>query len=89
VSNAVRLAWIAVAGPVAYFNFGPLALIAVFCLSEAAAAPYFLWKLKQYDLLNLREEFFIIAAMLIGAAIGYGCYASIEAMIAAGTLPDF
>ncbi len=89
VSNAVRLAWIALAGPLVYFNFGPLALIAVFCLAEAAAAPYYLWKLKQYDLLNLREEFFIIIAMLVGAAIGYGCYASVEAMIAAGTLPDF
>lgn len=89
VGNAVRLAWIAVTGPIAYIYFGPLALIAAFCLAEVAAAPYTLWKLKQYDLLNLGEEFFIIAAMLVGAAIGYGCYVSVEALIAAGTIPDF
>lgn len=89
VSNGVRLAWIALMGPLAYIYLGPLALIAVFCLAEAAALPYFLWKLKQYELLKISEELLIIGVMLIGGAIGYICHRSAEAMIAAGILPNF
>ncbi|MAW81657.1 MAG: hypothetical protein CMI63_15570 [Parvularcula sp.] len=88
-ANVLRLGWIAVAGPIAYIGIGPLALIAVFCLAETAALPYFLWHLKRYDLLDLREESYLIGAMLVGAAIGYVCYMASEALIASGALPNF
>ena len=89
VGNVIRLVWVFSAGPVAYLNFGPLALIAVFCLSEAAVVPYFLWQLKRYELLDVKEELLIALFAVIGAATGYACYASVEALIAAGHIPSF
>ncbi len=88
-ANIIRLAWIAVAGPLAYIYAGPLALIAAFCLAEVAAVPYFLWNLNRYDLLKIREELFTVGAALAGAAIGYGCYAGVESLIASGAIPKF
>lgn len=89
MANAVRLAWIAVAGPPAYLLGGPLALVAVFCLAETAALPYLLWQLKRFGLLRLQEEGLILAAALAGAIMGFASYASVEALIAAGTIPSF
>lgn len=88
-ANMIRLAWIAIAGPLAYIYAGPLALIAAFCLAEVAAIPYFFWHLKRFDLLKIREELFLAAAMLAGAAIGYACYATAESLIASGAIPKF
>ena len=89
IANILRLGWIIVAAPAAYLLSGPLALVLVMCLAQAAALPYIWWKLKGYGLLRGREEALILLVACVGAAVGYGCHAASEALIAAGVLPNF
>ena len=88
-ANIVRLIWMAVAGVASYMLWGPLALVAALCLAQASSIPYLLWQQKRFDLLKLKEEALILGVTIAGAAVGYACYASVEALIAAGTIPNF
>lgn len=88
-SNFVRLGWVLVAGPIAYFQFGPLAVVIVMCLAEAVTIPYFWWKLRRFELFSLRSELLVLAAAAIGIALGYAANAASDALIAAGYLPSF
>ncbi|WP_165793625.1 oligosaccharide flippase family protein [Hyphococcus luteus] len=88
-ANMIRLCWIMLAGFAAYILAGPLALVAALCLAELSAVPYLLWQLKRFGLLRLKEETFILGAAAAGAAIGFACYAGVEALIAAGIIPNF
>ncbi len=88
-SNIIRLCWMGVAGSAAYFLAGPLALVAALCLAQLSAVPFLFWHLHRFGLLRLREEALIAVTALAGAAIGFGCYAGAEALIAAGAIPNF
>ncbi|MEM8770333.1 MAG: oligosaccharide flippase family protein [Pseudomonadota bacterium] len=88
-ANIIRLAWLAVAGPAAFFLFSPIAVIIVISLAEAALIPFYFYMQKKRCIFKLSEEILPLAAALIGAAIGYGCYRFAEALIASGYLPTF
>lgn len=88
-ANVIRLCWIVLAGFPAYALAGPLALVAVLCLAELSAVPYLFWQLKRFGLLRLREEALIFGAAAAGAGVGFACYAGVEALLAAGIIPNF
>ncbi|MEE2691319.1 MAG: oligosaccharide flippase family protein [Pseudomonadota bacterium] len=88
-SNIVRLIWIALAAPLGYYYFGVIGLVFAFALLEAAAAAYWVVKLKQAGILNIREELYILGAAGAGAAIGFGADRLAAELIASGVLPSF
>lgn len=88
-ANMFRLVWMVAAGWAGYLLGGPLALIAALCLAQAAALPYLMWQLKRFGILRLKEEALVLGSTAAGAAVGFACYAGVEALIAAGVLPNF
>lgn len=88
-SNIIRVPWVIIVGGGAYFYQGPIAMIAMICLAEAALIPYYFYQLRRYKLLNLSEEAIAASVALLGGLIGYGCYQGVEALIAAGRIPSF
>ncbi len=89
IANILRLAWVAVAAPVAYFQFGPIAVIVAMALADVALWPFFLYQQKRFGLLRLREEAVLLLFAGVGALIGYGAYRAALAAISAGAIPDF
>ena len=89
VSNILRLLWVLIAGPIAYFAYGPFAVIVVLIVKEAVMIPYFWWNLHTRGLLNFREEGYIIGAALLGYGIGFAGDHIATALIQAGLLPSF
>jgi len=89
VTNATRVAWIATAGPIAFFQFGPLAVIVAISLASYPALPFCWWRLNRYGLFKAREEFYVVAVAAVGAAIGHGVQSAAAWLVAAGYLPSF
>lgn len=88
-SNIVRIAWVLIAGTIAYFQFGPLAVVIVLSLAEAAAIPYFWWNQRRFGLFSIWSELSVYGTAAIGAALGFAGQTAVNAMIAAGYLPSF
>ncbi len=89
IANILRLVWVLVAGPIAFFQAGPLAVVVVMSLTEIMLLPFFWWQQKRHDLLMVSEELFIFGAAAVGFLIGYVGNAAIHALISAGYLPSF
>lgn len=89
LGNVMRLAFIAVAAPFSYFQFGPLAVLVVLMLSEAVPAPYFWWRLQRLGLFDWRWEGAFAAAAAVGYCIGTVGQWAILSMVATGLLPRF
>jgi O-antigen/teichoic acid export membrane protein len=88
-ANVLRLIWVAIAAPTAYFLYGPIAVIIAMSLADVALAPFFLFQQKKFNLLRVGEELLIPLAAGVGAAIGYAAYRGAIAAISAGLIPDF
>ena len=88
-ANLIRMGWMVAAGVTAYVLWGPIALVAVLCLSQLAAVPYLFWHLNRYGLLRLKEEGIVMASALAGAAVGFGINSGVVALIANGVIPKF
>lgn len=89
ISNVLRFIWILIAGPIAYLQYGPFAVVVVLCLADAAVIPFFWLQQRRFGLLKVREELIIPVCALAGGAIGYACYSVVETLIAAGRIPSF
>lgn len=70
-ANVVRLVWLAIAGPIGFFVFGPIGVIGAVGLMEGAAMVYFSVVLRRARLFDLREEAGFLGCIVAGAAIAY------------------
>lgn len=89
VANILRLTWVLVAAPIAYFQIGPLAVIVVMSLTEVVLLPFFWWQLHRRGLLKVSEELFIFGVAAVGYTIGFAVEWAANAAIAAGLIPAF
>ncbi len=89
IANILRLVWVLVAAPIAYFQIGPLAVIVVMSLTEVVMLPFFWWQLHRRGLLKVSEELFIFGAAAVGYLIGFVVNWAAHAAIAAGLIPAF
>jgi O-antigen/teichoic acid export membrane protein len=88
-TNLLRLGWLAAAGPLGYFGFGPLGVIAA---ASTVELPVILWcwrGLGRLGVLRIREDALLLVAAAIGAGAGFAANAAVNALIAAGTIPSF
>lgn len=88
-ANLVRLAWVFAAGSIAFFQFGPLGVVVVMSLAEAATVPFFWWRQRRFDLFNIKDELMAYGAAGVGAALGLAAQTAAAALVAAGYLPAF
>lgn len=89
LANIWRISWAAIAGPAAYFLFGPIAVIIAMNLAEIALLPFYFYHQSKFGVLKFREELIIPALAIVGGVIGYGLYKLALYLIAAGHIPNF
>ncbi len=89
IANILRLTWVLIAAPLAYYQIGPLAVIVVMSLTEVVMLPFFWWHLRRHGLLKVSEELFIFGAAGAGFMIGYALDGAARAAVAAGLIPAF
>ncbi len=89
LANILRLAWVLVAGPIAYFYMGPLAVVVVMSLTEIVLLPFFWWYQRRRNIMNVSEELFIFGIAAVGFIIGFALDATVHGLIASGRLPSF
>lgn len=70
--NIGRIAWLAIGGPIAFFNGGVLAFLAVLASVEVPAYFCGIYRLRQLGLLRRRMEALAFIVILIGAVVGIG-----------------
>ncbi|GAB4520828.1 MAG: hypothetical protein Kow00133_07500 [Amphiplicatus sp.] len=87
--NVIRLVWFAALGPAAYVTLGPVGVVAALMTAEAPVAVYNWFKLRRYGALNWREEGWLALAALLGAGLGWGANAAVNALIGRGVIPAF
>lgn len=85
----IRLGWVVVGGLGAFYLFSPRAVIVALSLTELAALPYMLWRLRQAGFFKAQEELYIVAAAFLGIAIGLLGNFGIESLVSIGFLPRF
>lgn len=89
MSNFLRLTWVLIAGLIAFVQFGPLAVVIVMSLAEAATIPYFWWHQRRFGVLKLSWELLVYVVAAVGAALGFAAMKAADALVAAGYLPSF
>lgn len=87
--NALRFAWVVVAGVLGYWRFGVMGLVAAFGLVEVAPAIFWWIWLRRNGLFDPIAEFAPLLAACGGAAIGYGLDRLVTHLILAGVIPSF
>jgi O-antigen/teichoic acid export membrane protein len=88
-ANIVRLAWIAIAAPLAFYLYGLMGLVTAFATIEVAAVCYWWWRVGKTGYLDWREEALPLAAAALGGAIGFAADRLVSFLIAANALPAF
>lgn len=69
-ASAIKLGWLALAGPVGFLAGGPIGLVLVVGLMELPAMLLRWWQLGRYSLLRLPEELAMLAIGWVGIALG-------------------
>lgn len=69
-ASAIKLAWLALIGPLGFAWAGPIGLVLAVGLMEVPAMLLRWWQLQRYGLLNLTEEFGMLAVGGIGLGLG-------------------
>ena len=85
----LQLVWVLSAGPIAYFQYGPLAVVIVMSLTRFALFPFFWWNLIRHKLFNFLEELYYVAAIAAGLLIGLATNWLGFWLIEHGYLPSF
>lgn len=80
-ASAIKLAWLAVAGPVGFFAGGPLGLVAVVGLMELPAMLLRWVQLRRAELLRLGEEAAMLAVGGIGVVLGVAVDALLRPLV--------
>jgi len=68
--NVARIAWLAIAGPIGFLQFGALGLVGTLALIEVPAYLYGLWVIRGMGFLSVRRELLSLALIAGGAAVG-------------------
>jgi O-antigen/teichoic acid export membrane protein len=69
-ASAVKLLWLAIAGPAGYLEWGPIGLVAAVGLMEVPAVLFKWFQMHRVNLLDLRQELSFVAAGMVGIATG-------------------
>lgn len=80
-ANIAKLVWFAVAGPAAFWLYGPIGLVACVGTLEAPTLLYSWVQLRRYDLLDMRRELELMGMGVAGVAIGYGASAVLSPFV--------
>lgn len=88
-ANLLRIVWLAISAPAAYFVWGPIGIVVAVVLTEVAVIPYLWWRQSRNDIFDFFQEALVLAAAAVGALIGYLAYQAAQTLIGLGYLPNF